>query len=529
MSSEKEQYLAIIAAALDFAGDGQKRLADQAAALVAAVAAVRVKVVQVEARMAELARSVRVSRIICSPADPVGALIADYNQQLDAVNAFWNGGDCDLEMLTVDRLPRNWSGSIESSVQSALRFMDGVVRAAADFPRQPRQLLDGYKNSLNEWKVLDKADRFREAEALLAAKTEEFHALCTRNPLPLSELAAFFVASDFLRLKKTAMASADEEQQHLCRIARQKAESLQQDTERQNRERREKELELEEERRRKLKDEEIQREEELRRNAEKRRLEDEERQRAEEHRRREEEHRRIEAESDSRSLRTDPITLTILRVFIGGLLLVAVLIASFGGGNVEKPESAPAPEMVAPAPPEMAAPVAPEMAAPVAPEAERSDADPQLMASGQWRNPKTGMIWMRCSLGQRWNGATCEGEAKSYTWDEAKQAVAKLNQGGGFGGYRDWVLPHIEDLHSLVSCPSGFNGITVDIPSKSGGVIHVWEGCDWTPVISTNAYWSSSPYAGNGDNAWIVNVDAGSTSHSHKNLNYYVYVVRPGQ
>ncbi len=82
------------------------------------------------------------------------------------------------------------------------------------------------------------------------------------------------------------------------------------------------------------------------------------------------------------------------------------------------------------------------------------ETDEQLLASGQWRDPKTNMIWMRCSLGQTWDGKTCKGEAKQYTWEEARQALAELNAAGGFGGHMDWELPHIEDLHSLIHSPN---------------------------------------------------------------------------
>ena len=60
---------------------------------------------------------------------------------------------------------------------------------------------------------------------------------------------------------------------------------------------------------------------------------------------------------------------------------------------------------------------------------------------GTVTDPETGLQWMRCSLGQTWNGGNCLGEAQSYTWDEAMTSADELNQGGGYAGYRDWRMP----------------------------------------------------------------------------------------
>jgi hypothetical protein len=43
---------------------------------------------------------------------------------------------------------------------------------------------------------------------------------------------------------------------------------------------------------------------------------------------------------------------------------------------------------------------------------EQPSPDEQLLAQGQWRDPKTDLIWMRCSVGQTWLVKNCSGEAK---------------------------------------------------------------------------------------------------------------------
>jgi len=60
---------------------------------------------------------------------------------------------------------------------------------------------------------------------------------------------------------------------------------------------------------------------------------------------------------------------------------------------------------------------------------------------------RTKLQWQRCSLGQTWNGATCAGEARKYTLDEA-QRIAPAG----------WRLPTKDELASLVYCSSGKHG-----------------------------------------------------------------------
>lgn len=53
------------------------------------------------------------------------------------------------------------------------------------------------------------------------------------------------------------------------------------------------------------------------------------------------------------------------------------------------------------------------------------------------RDTKTGLMWIRCSLGQTWDGATCQGDAKYYKWKEAMKFPTDFS----YEGYNDWRLP----------------------------------------------------------------------------------------
>ncbi len=59
-------------------------------------------------------------------------------------------------------------------------------------------------------------------------------------------------------------------------------------------------------------------------------------------------------------------------------------------------------------------------------------------------------VWMRCSLGQTWNGKTCTGEPRAYSWQDAKDEAVKLNKSGGYGGYSDWRVPIMPELAMII-------------------------------------------------------------------------------
>ena len=57
-----------------------------------------------------------------------------------------------------------------------------------------------------------------------------------------------------------------------------------------------------------------------------------------------------------------------------------------------------------------------------------------------------GVEWMRCSVGQIWNGTDCEGVAIQLTQEDAARAIVIANAQLGSG----WRLPSRAELESLV-------------------------------------------------------------------------------
>jgi len=165
--------------------------------------------------------------------------------------------------------------------------------------------------------------------------------------------------------------------------------------------------------------------------------------------------------------------------------------------------------------------------------------------NGTALDTQTGLMWMRCFVGQTWNGNTCTGEAKEFDW----KAARKLTD--NFAGYSDWHIPTIEQLRTLVYCSNGkpayFNN------GKPGGEEYVAQnypnhfdwGCEGekgqdheTPTLVQSVFpnmpawavWSGSPVSGNSDNAWVVNFYYGHDHYGYyRDDHYLVRLVRERQ
>jgi hypothetical protein len=121
----------------------------------------------------------------------------------------------------------------------------------------------------------------------------------------------------------------------------------------------------------------------------------------------------------------------------------------------------------------------------------------------------TGLVWMRCSMGQTWDKATanCTGTAATYTWDAAMALKSD------FAGKGDWRLPNIAELNTIVEREN----ITINTNTTV------------FPNTPTSYTWSSSPVVYSSNNAWFVNFNYGNDSYDSKNESYFVRLVRGRQ
>jgi hypothetical protein len=125
-------------------------------------------------------------------------------------------------------------------------------------------------------------------------------------------------------------------------------------------------------------------------------------------------------------------------------------------------------------------------------------------AGNEIRDAKTGLIWLRCLIGQNFDSkGACVGQAQTFTHENALK-VAK-NIGG------DWRLPSYAELLSIVpgarSIPTFTPAFPVNVQNEA-----------WI--------WSSSPAMANSDKAMAVRFDIGSGKSKDRDTGIYVRLVR---
>lgn len=97
-----------------------------------------------------------------------------------------------------------------------------------------------------------------------------------------------------------------------------------------------------------------------------------------------------------------------------------------------------------------------------------SSADTQLMANGMWRDPRTGLVWMRCNVWEDkpWDGKSSNSQCADTNGVEMKVTNAGLTNDWAenmvaasdlhFGGFSDWRIPTVSELLTLQGCQTSF-------------------------------------------------------------------------
>ena len=127
---------------------------------------------------------------------------------------------------------------------------------------------------------------------------------------------------------------------------------------------------------------------------------------------------------------------------------------------------------------------------------------------GTVTDKSTGLIWMRCSLGQTWDGATCTGDPATYSWWWALRRASSYT----YAGSSAWRVPDKKQLQSIVerSCYQPAINLFIFPQTPDDG-----------------RYWTATPSAEPSSNAWGVHFGGTSDLNYTKGNPMHVRLVRP--
>ena len=129
-------------------------------------------------------------------------------------------------------------------------------------------------------------------------------------------------------------------------------------------------------------------------------------------------------------------------------------------------------------------------------------------ANGTVFDKNTQLLWMRCSVGQKWDPQqqTCRGSATAFTWSQAKSA----SQGFVLAETANWRLPSVYEL-------SGLTELRCENPAINLALF---------PNTPAQDFWTATAFV-NGDNAfWLVQFLSGENHSDSGKRHAYVRLVR---
>ena len=127
----------------------------------------------------------------------------------------------------------------------------------------------------------------------------------------------------------------------------------------------------------------------------------------------------------------------------------------------------------------------------------------------------SGLMWMRCALGQSWTGSTCVGEPATYTWQSAQGAASTLNASGGYASHADWRMPHIPELAMIVERQCANPRINLSV----------------FPATPPSYFWTATGRRGKGMDAegYLLSFGAEGAGHDAKEVLHFARLVRTGK
>lgn len=120
----------------------------------------------------------------------------------------------------------------------------------------------------------------------------------------------------------------------------------------------------------------------------------------------------------------------------------------------------------------------------------------------------TGIMWMRCSIGQSWdtNNQTCIGGVEQLTWQQALKAASQYQ----YAGFNDWQLPNVKELSTIVDRQCVDAAINQTL----------------FPATLAQNYWTSTSGVGSASQAWAIAFYSGKTNLRSKTSDIHLRLMR---
>lgn len=131
--------------------------------------------------------------------------------------------------------------------------------------------------------------------------------------------------------------------------------------------------------------------------------------------------------------------------------------------------------------------------------------------NGTVTDKDTKITWMRCAMGQNWDGKTCTGKAKAYSWQEARDAVAELNS-DTFGEPTKWRLPYVPELASITERKCFEPRVNLAV----------------FPATPSKAFWTGMEKKGKSQQAYAIDFGKGSVTPGKKSNTAFIRLMLDG-
>jgi|LakMenEpi03Aug12_release.lakeMendotaPanAssembly.Ray.scaffolds.fasta_scaffold455634_1 hypothetical protein len=112
-----------------------------------------------------------------------------------------------------------------------------------------------------------------------------------------------------------------------------------------------------------------------------------------------------------------------------------------------------------------------------------------IVQDGIATDTETGLMWLRFAYGQDWEKDRVIGEAKDIYRNEAMDIPKRFNQ-IGYASYKDWRVPNIDELKTLIDNSKGKAGNYIDADVFPENEMFFWSSSFITGVVDDDAAWS---------------------------------------